>query len=76
MPARRRLRGARRCDGAARRPAREAGAPDDWDAEYLDAIIAVRVVDGVDEAIAHIARYGSQHTEAIVTEEASARSAS
>ena len=39
----------------------------DWFTEYLDAIIAVRVVDGVDEAIAHIARYGSAHTEAIVT---------
>src|SRR5665213_1526452 len=39
----------------------------DWSTEYLDAIIAVRVVDGVDEAIAHIARYGSAHTDAIVT---------
>jgi len=39
----------------------------DWYTEYLDAIIAVRTVEGVDEAIAHIARYGSAHTEAIVT---------
>jgi glutamate-5-semialdehyde dehydrogenase len=39
----------------------------DWSAEYLDAIIAVRVVDDVDAAIAHIAAYGSQHTDAIVT---------
>ncbi len=39
----------------------------DWHTEYLDAIIALRVVDGVDAAIAHIARYGSSHTEAIVT---------
>ncbi len=39
----------------------------DWSTEYLDAIIALRVVDGVDEAIAHIARYGSAHTDAIVT---------
>ncbi len=39
----------------------------DWHSEYLDAIIAVRVVDGVDEAIAHIERYGSQHTDCIVT---------
>ena len=46
------------------RPASE----DDWYTEYLDAIIAARVVDGVDAAIAHIARYGSAHTESIVTE--------
>jgi glutamate-5-semialdehyde dehydrogenase len=39
----------------------------DWYTEYLDAIIAVRVVDGVDAAIAHIARYGSSHTDSIVT---------
>ena len=43
-------------------------APDDFGREFLDAIIAVRVVEGVDEAIAHIARYGSQHTDCIVTE--------
>ncbi|HEX2789366.1 MAG TPA: glutamate-5-semialdehyde dehydrogenase [Steroidobacteraceae bacterium] len=48
------------------KPATEA----DWSTEYLDAIIAVRVVDGVDEAIAHIARYGSSHTDAIVTSNA------
>ncbi len=41
---------------------------DDWYTEYLDAIIAARVVDGVDAAIAHIAKYGSAHTESIVTE--------
>ncbi len=44
---------------------------DDWYAEYLDAILAVRVVDGLDQAIDHIARYGSQHTDAIVTEDLS-----
>ena len=42
----------------------------DWDTEYLDAIIAARVVDGVDGAIRHITRHGSRHTEAIVTENA------
>jgi glutamate-5-semialdehyde dehydrogenase len=46
-----------------------AAAEEDWFTEYLDAIIAVRVVDGVDSAIAHIARFGSAHTEAIVTED-------
>jgi glutamate-5-semialdehyde dehydrogenase len=44
-----------------------AATEQDWYTEYLDAIIAVRVVDGVDEAIAHIARYGSAHTDSIVT---------
>ena len=45
---------------------------DDWYAEYLDAIIAVRVVEDVDAAIAHIAKYGSQHTECIVTDDTAA----
>src|SRR6201995_4783195 len=45
---------------------------EDWDAEYLDAVIAARVVDGVDEAIAHIHNHGSHHTDAIVTEDAKA----
>ena len=40
----------------------------DWTTEYLDAIISVRVVQGVEQAIEHIARYGSQHTDSIVTE--------
>lgn len=39
----------------------------DWGTEYLDAIIAVKTVDGVDAAIAHINRYGTQHTDAIIT---------
>jgi glutamate-5-semialdehyde dehydrogenase len=42
---------------------------EDWHTEYLDAIIAVRAVGGVEEAIGHIATYGSQHTESIVTED-------
>jgi glutamate-5-semialdehyde dehydrogenase len=41
----------------------------DWSVEYLDAILTAGVVDGVDEAIAHIERYGSHHTDAIVTED-------
>jgi glutamate-5-semialdehyde dehydrogenase len=50
------------------RPATEA----DWTTEYLDAIISVRMVDGVAGAIAHIGRYGSHHTESIVTADAEA----
>ena len=45
-------------------PATEA----DWHTEYLDAILSVRVVDGIEAAIAHIAKYGSSHTETIITE--------
>jgi glutamate-5-semialdehyde dehydrogenase len=45
---------------------------EDWDSEYLDAIIAARVVDGVGEAIAHIQDHGSRHTDAIVAEDAAA----
>ncbi|MHA1536040.1 MAG: glutamate-5-semialdehyde dehydrogenase [Alphaproteobacteria bacterium] len=41
----------------------------DWDTEYLDAIISIKLVDGVGEAIAHIAGHGSHHTDAIVTED-------
>jgi glutamate-5-semialdehyde dehydrogenase len=44
----------------------------DWYSEYLDAIIAVRVVDDISAAIAHVARYGSQHTECIVTDDSPA----
>lgn len=45
-----------------------AASEDDWYAEYLAPILAVRVVDDFDAALAHITRYGSQHTDAIVTE--------
>ena len=45
---------------------------EDWYAEYLDAIIAAGVVDGVSGAIAHIERYGSHHTDAIITEDSAA----
>ena len=52
----------------------KAATDEDWDTEYEDAIIAARVVDGVDEAIAHIHNHGSHHTAAIVTDdEATAR---
>jgi glutamate-5-semialdehyde dehydrogenase len=58
---------ARRIDGRIK-PANDA----DWDTEYLDAILSIAVVDGVHGALAHIARHGSHHTEAIVTEDAKA----
>ncbi|MGA0054148.1 MAG: glutamate-5-semialdehyde dehydrogenase [Steroidobacteraceae bacterium] len=48
-------------------PRVQAATSQDWSTEYLDAIIAVRVVDGVEAAIEHIGRYGSSHTESIVT---------
>lgn len=45
---------------------------DDWDAEFLDLIIAVRMVDSLDDAIAHIRRHGSDHTEVIATDDEAA----
>jgi glutamate-5-semialdehyde dehydrogenase len=53
---------ARKADSRVRRATEE-----DWSTEYLDAIIAVRTVDGVDAALAHIRQYGSQHTDCIVS---------
>jgi glutamate-5-semialdehyde dehydrogenase len=44
----------------------------DWDTEYLDAIVSVAMVEGLDEALAHIARHSSDHTDAIVTNDAAA----
>jgi glutamate-5-semialdehyde dehydrogenase len=60
-----------RGDDAVKRifPAAKAASEEDWRTEYLDAIIAVKAVGGVQEAIAHIEQYGSHHTESIITED-------
>jgi len=60
-----------RADEAARAriPDAIAATDADWDEEYLDLVLAVKVVDGIDGAIAHVAKHGSLHTEAIVTED-------
>ena len=50
----------------------KAATPEDWDTEYLDAIISVKTVENIDEAIAHITTHGSEHTESIVTEDTQA----
>ena len=50
-------------------PAMKPATEEDWYAEYLAPILAVRVVDSLDEAMSHIAKYGSQHTDAIVTQD-------
>ena len=64
-----------------RRPVRErtralvddviAATEEDWFTEYLAPVLAIKVVDGLDEAITHINHYGSHHTDAIVTEDIS-----
>ena len=67
-----------RVDGRARAAAGDGGdalgdaSEEDWATEYLDLILAVKVVDSVDEAIEHVNRYGSGHSEAIVTDSESA----
>src|SRR3546814_19592103 len=48
-------------------PAAKPATDSDWDTEFLDAIIAVRIVDGVGGAIRHVNRHGSHHTDAIIT---------
>ena len=52
----------------------EVATADDWGREYLDAILAIKIVSGLDEAIDYIARYGSHHTDAIITEDQAAAS--
>ncbi|UUX48086.1 glutamate-5-semialdehyde dehydrogenase [Nisaea acidiphila] len=61
-------------DAAARKivPDMQQATEEDWSTEYLDAILSVRVVDGLDAAIDHINRYGSHHTDSIVTGDAAA----
>jgi glutamate-5-semialdehyde dehydrogenase len=56
-------------DVCAVEPRAKLASEEDWATEYLDAIISVKLVDGVDGAIAHIEKYGSHHTESIVTED-------
>ena len=50
-------------------PNMKAATEEDWYEEYLAPILAIRVVDGIDQAMEHIAQYGSQHTDTIVTED-------
>jgi glutamate-5-semialdehyde dehydrogenase len=50
-------------------PAMAAATEDDWSEEYLAPVLAVRIVDGLDQAIDHIETYGSHHTDAIITED-------
>jgi glutamate-5-semialdehyde dehydrogenase len=64
------VRGDAAAQGAA--PQVKPATEEDWGTEYLDAVISVKTVPNLDAAIAHIARYGSQHTDAIVTQDASA----
>ena len=63
-----------RADAEARAllPGAEPASEADWSTEYLDSIIAVRIVNGLDEAIDHIERYGSHHTDCILTEDEAA----
>ena len=53
-------------------PRVKVASDEDWSTEYLDAVISAKVVDGVDDAIGHIERFGSHHTDSIVTDDAAA----
>jgi len=59
-------------DGARAIVPMKAATAEDWDTEYLAPIIAIRLVDGIDDAIDHVARHGTGHTDAIVTEDVGA----
>jgi glutamate-5-semialdehyde dehydrogenase len=59
----------RGCDTLQALPGVIPAGEDDWGREFLDMIVAARLVDGIDEAIAHIRRYGSNHTDCILTED-------
>lgn len=61
------LRGCERTQGVV--PDVKAASEDDWHTEYLDAILSIKIVADFDEAVNHISRYGSHHTDAIVTED-------
>ena len=59
----------RGCDESRRIvPQMKVATEDDWTTEYLDAMLSIKVVGGLDEAITHINRYGSHHTDSIITE--------
>ena len=53
-------------------PGAVPASEEDWSTEYLDAVVSIRAVEGIEEAVDHIARYGSGHTESIVTGEQAA----
>ena len=59
-------------DGARAIVPMKAATAEDWDTEYLAPIIAIRLVDGIDDAIDHVARHGTGHTDAIITEDVGA----
>jgi glutamate-5-semialdehyde dehydrogenase len=50
-------------------PRVKPASEEDWSTEYLDSIVSLKVIGGVDEAMAHIAKYGSQHTDAIIADD-------
>lgn len=66
-----------RCDDRARAlyPQAKATTPEDWDTEYLAFVVGIKVVDSLDEAVAHINEHGSHHTDAILTESMNAADA-